>query len=56
MDAEHTEKLKSKEKEDPRLLVLTGVELVFFIAASVGLCFGFLAEALVTTQVCFSYC
>ena len=32
------------------MLVLAGVELIFFIVASVGLCFGFVLETVLITQ------
>ena len=38
------------------VLVLAGIELIFFIAASMGLCFGFVLKTVLITQGCFSYC
>ena len=38
------------------VLVLAGIELIFFIVASMGLCFGFVLETVLITQGCFSYC
>lgn len=38
------------------MLVLARVGLVFFIAASMSLCFGFLTKTVLTTQACFSNC
>ena len=32
------------------MLVLAGIELMFFIVASMGLCFGFVLEAVLITQ------
>ena len=37
------------------VLVLAGVELIFFIVASMGLCFGFGLETVLITQGCFRY-
>jgi len=41
-------------KED--LLVLAGIELIFFIAAGMVLCFGFVIKTVLVTRQCFSYC
>ena len=38
------------------VLVLAGVEFIFFIVASMGLCFGFVLETVLITQGCFCYC
>jgi len=38
------------------VLVLAGVELIFFIVAIMGLCFGFVLETVLVIQGCFSYC
>lgn len=38
------------------MLVLTGIELIFLIAASMGLYFGLLLEKVLVKQGCFSYC
>ena len=38
------------------VLVLAGVELIFFTVASMGLCFEFVLETVLIIQVCFSYC
>ena len=37
-------------------LVSFGIELVFLIVASMGLCFGFMLKTVLTTQGCFLYC
>jgi len=37
------------------VLVLAGVELTFFLVASVRLCFGFVLETVLITQGCLSY-
>jgi len=38
------------------VLYLAGLELIFLIAASVGLCFEFVLKTVLITQGCFSYC
>ena len=38
------------------VLVLAGVELIFCTVACMGLCFGFVLEAVLITQGCFCYC
>ena len=38
------------------VLVLAGIELIFFIVAGMGLRFGFVLETVLTIQGCFSYC
>ena len=38
------------------VLVLAGIELIFFIVASMGQCFGFVLKTVLITQRCFSYC
>ena len=38
------------------VLVLAGIELIFFIVASVGLRFGFVLETALVIQACFHYC
>ena len=38
------------------VLVLAGIELIFFIVASMGLCFGFVLKTVSITQGCFRYC
>ena len=38
------------------VLVLAGVELIFFIVAGMGLCFGFVLETVLIIQECFRYC
>ena len=38
------------------VLVLAGVHFIFFIVASMGLCFGFVLESVLIIQGCFSYC
>ena len=37
------------------VLVLAGVELIFFIAAGMGLCFRFVLETVLIIQGCFRY-
>ena len=37
-------------------VVLAGIELIFFIVASMGLCFGFVQRTVLITQGCFRYC
>ena len=54
-----TEGMLSKLVDDRKLggvLVLDGIELVFFIVASMGLCFGFVRKTVLLTQGCFSHC
>ena len=38
------------------VLVLAGTELIFFIVANMGLCFGFVLKTVLIIQECFSYC
>ena len=38
------------------VLVLGGVELIFFTVASMGLCFGFVLGTVLIIQGCFHYC
>jgi len=38
------------------VLVLGGLQLIFFIAASMRLCFGFLLKTVLIVQGCFRYC
>ena len=38
------------------MLVLSGTELIFFLVASMGLCFGFVLKTVFIIQGCFSYC
>ena len=38
------------------VLVLAGIELVFFVVAGMGLCFGFVLKTVLITQGCFRYC
>ena len=38
------------------VLVLAGVQLIFFIVAGMGLCFGFVLKTVLVTQGRFSYC
>ena len=38
------------------VLVLSGVELIFFTVADRGLCFGFVLKIVLIIQGCFSYC
>ena len=38
------------------VLVFAGIELIFFVVASMGLCFGFVLETVLIIQGCFSYC
>ena len=37
-------------------MVLPGIELIFFIAASMGLYFGFVLKTVMIIQLCFRYC
>lgn len=38
------------------VLVSVGIELILFIAASMGLCFGIVPETVLIIQRCFHYC
>ena len=38
------------------VLVLAGIELIFFTVASMGLCFGFVLKTVLIIQGCFCYC
>ena len=38
------------------MLVLAGIELIFFIVAGMGLRFGFVLKTVLITQGCFHYC
>lgn len=38
------------------VLVLAGLELILFIVACMGLCFGSVTKRVLIIQVCFSYC
>ena len=38
------------------VLVLAGAELIFFIVACMGLCFGFVLKTVWIIQGCFGYC
>ena len=38
------------------VLILAGIELISFIVAGMGLCFGFVLETVLIIQGCFSYC
>jgi len=38
------------------VLVLAGIELIFFIVASMGLCFGFVLKTVLITEGCVSSC
>ena len=38
------------------VLVLAGIELIFFIVAGMGLCLGFVLETVLIMQGCFRYC
>ena len=38
------------------VLVLSGIELIVFTVASVGLCFGFVLKTGLAIQGCFCYC
>ena len=38
------------------VLVLAGVQLIFFIVAGMVLCFGFVLKTVLITQGCFPYC
>ena len=48
--------INGMEEGVENVLVLAGIELIFFIVASMGLCFGFVLETVLITQGCFSYC
>lgn len=37
------------------MLVLVGIELIFFAVAGMGLCLGFVLETVLVTQGCFCY-
>ena len=37
------------------VLVLAGIELIFFTVVSMGLCFGFVLATVLITQGCFCY-
>ena len=43
-------------KMSTAVLVWAGIEFIFFIVASMGLCFGFVLETVLIVQGCFSYC
>ena len=47
---------KMKGKTKPCVLVLAGIELIFFTVASMGLHFGFALETVLIIQRCFPYC
>jgi len=38
------------------VLVLAGIELIFFLVAGIGLCFGLVLETVLVTQRCFGHC
>ena len=38
------------------MLVLAGIELIFFSVAGMGLCSGFVLETVLMIQGCFCYC
>ena len=38
------------------VLVLAGIELIFFIVAGMGVCSRFVLETVLIIQGCFSYC
>ena len=38
------------------VLALSGIELIFFIVAGMGLCFEFVLETVLIMQGCFRYC
>ena len=38
------------------MLGLTGIELIFFLVAGMGLCFGFVLKTVLITEGCFPYC
>jgi len=38
------------------VLVLAGIELIFFLVACVVVCFGFVMKIVLITHQCFSYC
>ena len=45
-----------RRQDETPVLVLAGVELMFFTVASMGLCFGFVLKTVLIIQRCFSYC
>lgn len=42
--------------ETKPVLALSGIDLIFFIVAGVGLCFAFMLETGLIIEGCFSYC
>jgi len=38
------------------VVVLAGIELIFFVVAGMGLCFGSSLKTMLISQGCFSYC
>ena len=47
--------INGMEQGVKNVLVLAGIELIFFTVASMGLYFGFVLEKRLRTQGCFSY-
>ena len=48
--------INGMEKLVENVLVLAGIELIFFTVASMGLCFGFVLETVLITEGCFRSC
>ena len=48
--------LDSGVKTSKSVPVLAGIESIFFIVASMGLCFVFVLKTVLITQRCFHYC
>ena len=48
--------IKPQPRHKEGVLVLAGVELIFFAVAGMGLCFGFVLKTVLVIQGCFSYC
>ena len=47
---------KEENKNFPDVLGLAVMELIFFIASHMVLCFGFVTKTALLTHRCFSYC
>jgi len=52
----HEHHVNGMEEGLENVLVLTGVESIFFLVATMGLCFGFVLKTVFITQGCFSCC
>ena len=48
--------INGMEQGVKNVLVLAGIELIFFTVASMGLCFGFVLKTVLIIQGCFCYC